>query len=120
MLPINLSLYELVAVQRLKAMKYGRKNFHNWINCGECDGCRHADCKTCINCLDKPRFGGEGIRKQRCIAKRCHNRIRICSDIAFSSLTGGINPNDTPIVSSRHGMTFLEVNDQPNMNIAYH
>jgi len=27
------------------------------------------DCGTCINCVDKTRFGGPGTRKQRCIRK---------------------------------------------------
>ena len=27
------------------------------------------DCGTCINCKDKPKFGGVGIRKQRCVKK---------------------------------------------------
>ncbi len=26
-----------------------------------------SDCKKCINCLDKPRYGGIGKRKKACI-----------------------------------------------------
>ena len=30
------------------------------VRCGECTGCRGTDCGSCANCLDKPRFGGNG------------------------------------------------------------
>ncbi|XP_072048643.1 uncharacterized protein [Amphiura filiformis] len=40
--------------------------------CGECEGCLiPEDCATCINCLDKPKFGGPGTKKQCCIYRRC-------------------------------------------------
>ena len=32
------------------------------------------DCGECINCLDKPRFGGTGTRKQSCVRKLPMNR----------------------------------------------
>ena len=41
------------------------------VRCGKCDGCERDDCGTCKNCLDKPKFGGMGQRKQGCIAKIC-------------------------------------------------
>jgi hypothetical protein len=28
------------------------------------------DCGACIMCLDKPRFGGEGVRKKGCLFRR--------------------------------------------------
>eukprot|EP01105_Mastigella_eilhardi_P025118 TRINITY_DN671_c0_g3_i3.p1 TRINITY_DN671_c0_g3~~TRINITY_DN671_c0_g3_i3.p1 ORF type:complete len:986 (+),score=214.26 TRINITY_DN671_c0_g3_i3:1376-4333(+) len=42
-------------------------------NCNKCPGCLTPDCKSCINCLDKPKYGGPGIRKQRCIYRVCEN-----------------------------------------------
>jgi len=39
--------------------------------CGSCVACRAKDCGTCKNCLDKPRFGGPGIKKKACIARVC-------------------------------------------------
>ena len=40
--------------------------------CGECDACvRTEDCGKCVNCLDKPKYGGPFIRKQKCMRKRC-------------------------------------------------
>ena len=46
----------------------GRKR----VFCGQCQGCRVvSDCGKCINCLDKPKFGGHSTRKQKCINRRC-------------------------------------------------
>lgn len=40
--------------------------------CNSCLHCMAKDCGRCIQCLDKPRFGGRGIRKQGCaLRKRC-------------------------------------------------
>ena len=39
--------------------------------CGNCEACKHPDCGTCSNCLDKPKFGGEHKKKQKCIMRRC-------------------------------------------------
>ncbi|XP_069598179.1 histone-lysine N-methyltransferase 2B isoform X1 [Ranitomeya imitator] len=40
--------------------------------CGECKGCTVVDdCGTCINCLDKTKFGGPNTKKQCCVYKRC-------------------------------------------------
>ena len=41
------------------------------VRCGKCDGCERDDCGVCKNCVDKPKFGGLGQRKQGCIAKIC-------------------------------------------------
>ena len=40
--------------------------------CGGCAGCStKLDCETCINCLDKPRFGGTNVRRKACVQKTC-------------------------------------------------
>ncbi|XP_077577695.1 histone-lysine N-methyltransferase 2B isoform X2 [Stigmatopora nigra] len=40
--------------------------------CGVCKGCNHEeDCGSCINCLDKPKFGGPNTKRQCCVYKRC-------------------------------------------------
>ena len=43
------------------------------VRCGKCDGCERDDCGMCKNCVDKPRFGGPGARKQGCIRKICRD-----------------------------------------------
>lgn len=42
----------------------------NWC-CLKCANCMADDCGKCINCLDRPKFGGPFIRKQRCLYKKC-------------------------------------------------
>uniref|UniRef100_A0A3P9MDA5 [histone H3]-lysine(4) N-methyltransferase n=1 Tax=Oryzias latipes TaxID=8090 RepID=A0A3P9MDA5_ORYLA len=40
--------------------------------CGVCEGCSVLeDCGTCINCLDKPKFGGPNTKRQCCVYRRC-------------------------------------------------
>ena len=41
--------------------------------CGKCDECLVGDCGCCVSCLDKPKFGGPGSRKQACLTRRCVN-----------------------------------------------
>jgi hypothetical protein len=41
--------------------------------CRECIGCKAEDCGECLYCLDKPKFGGNDVKKQRCVKRRCHN-----------------------------------------------
>ena len=45
-------------------------------NCGGCSGCdREEDCGECHFCLDKHKFGGEGIQKQKCKLRWCKLKI---------------------------------------------
>ncbi|XP_046915048.2 uncharacterized protein LOC124495669 [Dermatophagoides farinae] len=39
--------------------------------CRVCEGCLQDDCGTCLYCLDKPKFGGNDIKKQKCLKRRC-------------------------------------------------
>ncbi|XP_029920057.1 histone-lysine N-methyltransferase 2B isoform X2 [Myripristis murdjan] len=40
--------------------------------CGACEGCLiEEDCGRCINCRDKPKFGGPNTKRQCCIYKKC-------------------------------------------------
>ena len=44
------------------------------LGCGTCTGCTTTtDCGKCKMCLDKPKFGGPGKQKQRCILRKCQN-----------------------------------------------
>jgi hypothetical protein len=48
----------------------------NWC-CLKCPNCLADDCGKCINCLDRPKFGGPFIRKQRCLYKKCANKTKL-------------------------------------------
>ena len=39
--------------------------------CRKCEGCLREDCGQCHYCLDKPKFGGPGKKKQRCALRTC-------------------------------------------------
>lgn len=48
-----------------------RRNTMRSNRCGSCQACQSVDCGTCKNCLDKPRFGGPGIKKKACVRRIC-------------------------------------------------
>nr|XP_020475766.1 histone-lysine N-methyltransferase 2B [Monopterus albus] len=76
--------------------------------CGVCKGCNHEeDCGKCMNCLDKPKFGGPNTKRQCCVYKRCdqieERKARRLSGRTVpkgaskrrrSSLSGGHSSND--------------------------
>jgi|EP00900_Chrysochromulina_parva_P027065 hypothetical protein len=76
--------------------------------CGVCPGCNSGDCGECKNCLDKPRFGGPGCRKQACLQRTCsmprmvderENERENC--MSYHSDGGGSDGGDsTPHVSA--------------------
>ncbi|XP_075771058.1 methyl-CpG-binding domain protein 1-like isoform X13 [Pelodiscus sinensis] len=40
--------------------------------CGECEACLlRADCGRCDFCRDKPKFGGENLKRQKCRWRQC-------------------------------------------------
>mmetsp|Transcript_5639 Transcript_5639/g.14407 ORF Transcript_5639/g.14407 Transcript_5639/m.14407 type:complete len:168 (+) Transcript_5639:108-611(+) len=47
--------------------------------CGTCVNCLQPDCGKCANCSDKPKFGGPGVKKQACSARKC-----LCPNRALS------------------------------------
>ena len=47
------------------------------VRCGKCEGCKRKECGKCKNCLDKPKNGGPGKRRQRCICKRACSEPRV-------------------------------------------
>ena len=44
--------------------------------CGKCAGCMRPDCGNCVFCKDKPKFGGPGVKKQRCANRLCSNFVK--------------------------------------------
>ena len=43
--------------------------------CDTCPGCVAEDCQKCLMCLDKPKYGGKGKKKQCCVKRRCSGKI---------------------------------------------
>ena len=43
--------------------------------CGTCLGCIATDCGKCGSCLDMPKFGGPGTKRQSCRNRRCLDMI---------------------------------------------
>ncbi|GLE07149.1 hypothetical protein PINS_up017124, partial [Pythium insidiosum] len=41
------------------------------MRCGKCAGCTASDCLRCRHCLDMKKYGGPGLRKQSCQARKC-------------------------------------------------
>ena len=47
----------------------------------------NIDCDECVYCLDKPRLGGPGIKRQKCVLKgrpKAQVRLQVCSRNAQS------------------------------------
>ena len=42
---------------------------HRKLRCSTCTECTKEDCGSCQECLDKPKFGGQGIRKRACSSR---------------------------------------------------
>ena len=54
--------------ERNRAM---RKRKHG---CGQCAKCVQPDCGTCVECRDKPKFGGPNTRRKACLFRSCLQR----------------------------------------------
>ena len=67
--PKNLVLRCSVKHPAMKAGS-GRPSLRK-LRCGECDACTRDDCKTCKYCLDKIKFGGQGISRKICAKRKC-------------------------------------------------
>ena len=52
-------------------VRYTCSSANKLTRCGKCPGCVNEDCGECKNCLDKPKFGGRGIKKQACEQRDC-------------------------------------------------
>ena len=48
--------------------------------CKECPSCLRPDCRRCVFCRDKRKYGGKNIKKQKCLYKdKCSNPIILCN-----------------------------------------
>lgn len=57
----NIIMFTALILCELKMLKYRR--------CKKCS--QKPNCGCCINCLDKPIFGGCNKRKKKCTKKKC-------------------------------------------------
>lgn len=66
-----------ISAEELAAKKAMKKCWfkHKFWACQKCSGCIRPDCGKCIYCKDKPKFGGRGVQKQKCMLKKCSNPV---------------------------------------------
>jgi len=60
-----------------KKLQAGRQR-KRYLSCGKCVNCCKEDCGKCVSCKDKPKFGGNNTRKQRCIERICLYKVISC------------------------------------------
>lgn len=64
-------------------------------SCGKCATCVSEDCGKCIYCLDRPKFGGPFVKKQRCIKRRCLMKVKTKVDKkSLLSSNGNLNSSN--------------------------
>lgn len=64
-------------------------------SCGKCATCVSEDCGKCIYCLDRPKFGGPFVKKQRCIKRRCLMKVKTKVDKkSLSTSSGNLNASN--------------------------
>ena len=64
-------LLQLSATPQLLKRRAGSGRHVRLLGCGTCRYCLRKDCGRCRNCLDKPKYGGEGKKKQACLTRQC-------------------------------------------------
>ena len=62
-----------------------------WRRCFECVNCRRADCGSCAECSDKPKFGGPNTRRRPCLLRCCINPLRVSQPSSEQMSAAGSN-----------------------------
>ncbi|KAM9113455.1 methyl-CpG-binding domain protein 1-like isoform 7-T8 [Pangshura tecta] len=88
--------------------------------CGECEACLlKADCGRCDFCRDKPKFGGENLKRQKCRWRQC---LRFAMDkerppggeLRFLAEKGVAEaPGQLVLLKDRPGRDFVLLRDAP-------
>ncbi|XP_078242578.1 uncharacterized protein LOC110081139 isoform X8 [Pogona vitticeps] len=74
---------------KLKKSVHASKSRQNR-KCGECEACLlKTDCGRCDFCCDKPKFGGQNLKRQKC-------RWRQCLQFAMQECSSSGEPVDPP------------------------
>jgi hypothetical protein len=96
------------ATSKGKASKGGRT-----VACGTCSACLAPDCQTCSNCLDMPRYGGPGVKHQKCYDRLCQNKIVVGKGVKQSRLSADAraagNPNSATSTHATKSSAAVEV-----------
>lgn len=72
-------------VHHARDVWWAQKKRKRAVSCGACEACTRDDCGKCMNCLDKPKYGGHGVRKQSCLLRKCRNSNAVGSGAAGPS-----------------------------------
>ena len=92
------------------ARSYAQRTAPRTNRCGQCEACRAPDCGQCKECLDKPKFGGSGIRKKACVNRLCTT--------ANANLS---QPSQTPQVTGQlQGSPFISPTTQSHQLLKLH
>ncbi|KAM7134363.1 methyl-CpG-binding domain protein 1-like isoform 10-T13 [Macrochelys suwanniensis] len=88
--------------------------------CGECEACLlKADCGRCDFCRDKPKFGGENLKRQKCRWRQC---LRFAmererppgGELQFLAEKGVAEaPGQLVLLKDRPGRDFVLLRDAP-------
>ena len=83
-------------------------------NCGNCRGCLAENCGLCEHCKDMPKFGGPGIKKQRCIRRQCLFPLESPLESSWQQL----NETERNVVSNKthQRCTLKSIKDAPRNN----
>jgi len=78
--------------------------------CGVCRPCLVGDCRVCVYCLDMKKYGGKGVKKQKCLYRpqcqqfvlrnRSKNRLPN-TESSFSRRAASISPQSITNTASR-------------------
>ncbi|XP_061903586.1 histone-lysine N-methyltransferase 2B isoform X6 [Entelurus aequoreus] len=86
--------------------------------CGTCKGCLvDRDCAKCVNCHDKPKFGGPNKKRQCCIYRRCERIEQAKTERIVKQFTGRARNFCAPVSSSKDsnwGNRQSKMSDTPN------
>ena len=83
-------------------------------NCGNCRGCLAENSGYFEHCKDMPKFGGPGIKKQRCIKRQCLFPLESPLESSWQQL----NETERNVVSNKthEKCTLKSVKDAPRNN----
>jgi len=110
------------AKQPQAAEWWAQKKRKRTVSCGRCSACCREDCGKCLNCTDKPKFGGQGaharpppatpaqiaLRERVCAhSLRASERARQSQSSPWPSRAKGCSPPGSPVATRRYPQAVL-------------